>query len=74
MSLTARQILQERTRVMRLLFFAIAIMLLVTPFSIGFFGVPLGIMIGVVSPIFVIPVAIFLMLAWGGRNGRNVWR
>lgn len=59
---------------MRIFLFAIAIMLLVTPFAIGFFGVPLGIMIGVASPIFVIPVAIFLMLAWDGRNGRNVWR
>ena len=59
---------------MRLLFYAAAIMLLVTPFSIGFFGAPLGIMIGVVSPIVVIPVAIFLMIAWGGRNGRNMWQ
>ena len=59
---------------MRLFFFAVAIMLLVTPFSIGFFGVPLGIMIGVASPIFVIPVMIFLILEWEGRNGKNVWR
>jgi hypothetical protein len=46
---------------------------IVTPIAMWLFGFSLGIMIGVVSPIFVIPGVIFLGLLWARRGGRNIW-
>ena len=50
------------------------IILVVTPLAIWIFGMPLGIMIGAVSPIFIIPAFFILSLLWAGRRGRNPWQ
>lgn len=59
---------------MKLRYWVILTMGIVTPISMWVFGFSLGIMIGVASPIFLIPAVVVVSLIWEGRNGRNVWK
>jgi phosphoglycerol transferase MdoB-like AlkP superfamily enzyme len=59
---------------MKLRYWVLLVIMIVTPPAMWLFGVYEGIIIGVISPIFVIPVVIAIVLLWAGRNGRNVWK
>lgn len=59
---------------MKLRYWVMLTIAIVTPIAMWLFGFSLGIMIGVASPIFVIPGVIFLALLWAGRGGRNIWK
>lgn len=56
---------------MKLFFMVILTMAIVTPIAMWLFGFSIGIMVGIVSPIFVIPGLIVLAMLLGGRN---MWR